>query len=183
MLKEFLMDRKNHTESFVSQVMDSQRQLYAYILTLEPIQSDADDILQETNLVIWRKREEFQAGTNLWAWICRIAYFEVLAFRKKRGQDRLQFDPLLTETLASEATRISETLSPRRAALSYCLEKLSQPDCELLTLRYTDTLPANKIAKKIDRSVNAVYQVLHRIRTSLLSCIKRRLASSSEGKS
>ena len=39
----------------VQRITECQRRLYAYILTLLPGTQQADDVLQETNLVLWAK--------------------------------------------------------------------------------------------------------------------------------
>jgi RNA polymerase sigma-70 factor (ECF subfamily) len=73
---------------FTTHLMAVQRRLYAYILTILPNLSDADDVLQDTNAVLLRKRTQFVAGTEFGAWACRVAYFEVLALRRKRQRER-----------------------------------------------------------------------------------------------
>ncbi len=69
---------------FVGSLTGSQRKLYAFILSLVRHPADADDILQETNLVLWRKAGEFEAGTSFEAWSFRVAHFQVMDHRKRR---------------------------------------------------------------------------------------------------
>lgn len=71
----------------IRQISQHQAALLAYILTLYPDRSEAHDILQETNVVLWQKVGEFQVGTNFKAWAFRIAYLQTLAHLKriKRG--------------------------------------------------------------------------------------------------
>ena len=45
-----------------------QRQIFGYIYTLVPNRADAEDILQETSLVICEKFDEFKEGTDFVAW-------------------------------------------------------------------------------------------------------------------
>ncbi len=82
------MDNPLDHDEFTSQLVAVQRRLYAYILTILPNLADADDVLQDTNSVLLRKRKEYAAGTEFGAWACRVAYFEVLALRKKRQRER-----------------------------------------------------------------------------------------------
>lgn len=49
---------------FVRLLTGNQRKLYAFILSLLRRPADADDVLQETNMVMWRKCAEFEPGTN-----------------------------------------------------------------------------------------------------------------------
>ena len=59
---------KNSQEQFVRNLTDCQPRLYAFILSLLPNRDDASDVLQDTNLVIWRRSAEFTDGTNFVAW-------------------------------------------------------------------------------------------------------------------
>ena len=103
------------------QLTENQRALYVYILGLVANPTDADEVLQEANLVLWRKAVEFQPGTNFAAWAFRVAHFEVLAFRKRRGRERLSFEPELMETLAAESAARADSFEARRRALAQCL--------------------------------------------------------------
>jgi len=169
------------TEAFVTCAMRAQRSLHAYILTLVADLTEADDVLQETNLVIWRKRDDFQEGTDFLAWAFRIAYYQVLAYRKTRQRDRLRFDLEIVEKLAEETFEQAEALEEKLRALAGCLEQLSRRDRELLQLRYAQNLSADKISQEVGRSVGAVYQVLYRIRNSLGSCVEKVLAGGKAG--
>ena len=165
---------------FIAHLTDSQRVLHAFILTLVPNLSDADDILQETNLVLWDKRDEFTPGTNFQAWAFRIARYQVMAQRKRQSR----FTPLLSEALlerlAETAAARSEQLDERREALLECLGKLKQREREIVLGRYRDSLSGSEIAETSGLSVDAVYQLLHRTRESLLRCVQQALETEQE---
>jgi RNA polymerase sigma-70 factor, ECF subfamily len=156
---------------FVQQLVDAQRGLYAYILQLLPDRSDADDVLQATNLVIWAKREEFRAETDFAAWAARIAYYEVLTQRKKSHRDRLRFDDQLIEQLASEAGADAGKTESILQMLRRCMERLSESDRDLLHMQYADDLRPREIGRQLGRSAGAIAQAMHRIRMALLKCI------------
>ena len=63
------MSSEEHQEQIVQQIAGCQDRLFAYILTLVPRRDVARDILQEANLVLWRRREEFVPGCRA----CRSA--------------------------------------------------------------------------------------------------------------
>ena len=138
---------------------------------------DADDVLQETNVVLWQKREDFTEGTNFWAWACRIAQFQVLSLRKQQQRDRLRFDDDLIEQLATESV---EMPSDRQEALEKCLDGLSDRKRELISLRYGTDLPAAKVAEKLGLTRGAVYDSLYNIRLSLAHCIDHFLIDEGE---
>ena len=167
-------------DRFVQRLVDSQRGLYAYILQLLPNRTDAEDVLQATNVVIWSKREQFVAGSDFAAWAARIAYFEVLTHRKHKSRERLCFDNSLLDVLSREAATNAGQIDVLLSILRRCIEKLSQADCELLHMQYTDDLRPREIAKRLGRSPGAIAQTMHRIRMSLLKCIEESGQSTEE---
>jgi RNA polymerase sigma-70 factor (ECF subfamily) len=68
---------------FLRLFLQNQRRLYAYVLTLLPNRTDADDVFQEASLVLWDKFNAENPPADFAAWGCRIAYFKVLDFCKK----------------------------------------------------------------------------------------------------
>lgn len=156
---------------FVQQLADAQRGLYAYILQLLPNRTDADDVLQATNLVMWSKRAEFREGSDFGAWAARTAYYEVLTHRKRRHRDKLQFNDQLIEQLAREAAADSGRMESILDLLRRCTEKLSEADRDLVHLQYVDDLRPREIGERLGRSAGAIAQAMHRIRMALLKCI------------
>ena len=126
---------------FVRQMANVQRGLYAYILQMLPNRADADDVLQRANLVMWTKREELVEGSNFVAWAARIAYFEVLTWRKQAARNRLCFDDLLVERLSREAADDAGWMGTFVPMLRRCMDQLSQPDRELLEMQYVERSP------------------------------------------
>src|SRR5262245_22061331 len=88
---------------FLRLFLQNERRLYAYILTLLPHRADADDVLQEASLVMWDKFDDEHPPADFVAWGCRIAYFKVLDFRKKRQRSRVLFSQATLERLAETA--------------------------------------------------------------------------------
>src|SRR4051794_29418130 len=82
---------ESRVDEFVRLLAQNQRRLFLYVLTLVPRWAEAEEIMQETNLVLWREFGKFQAGTNFAAWASRVAFHQVLAWRKRRQRDRHQF--------------------------------------------------------------------------------------------
>ena len=79
---------------FVTQITRAQRQLHAFILSMVWNPAEADDVLQETNLVLWEKSGEFDGSRPFLPWAMRFAQLQAMAWlkRRQRQQDRLVFD-------------------------------------------------------------------------------------------
>jgi RNA polymerase sigma-70 factor (ECF subfamily) len=164
-------------EDFVQLFTKWQRRLFLFILAQVPNLVDAEEILQETNLVIWRKSHTFQPGTNFYGWCCRIAVLEVLKHRERRRRTAVALTDSFLEVIATEARESADDLEDRRNALLLCLARLAPADRELIRLRYAPSETGKSLAQKLGRPANSVYQSLSRIRRVLLECVKRRLAA------
>jgi RNA polymerase sigma-70 factor, ECF subfamily len=165
-------DRKEH---FVASLADAQDLLYAYILSLFPDADLARDVLQETNIVLWRKADEFNEEMNFVAWACGIARFQVKARRRDMKRDKLIFNDALLDTLAVEAEQIAAN-DGFDGMLNECLNELTAQQRELLLHRYEPGGSLKRLASKLGRSVSGLGVSLFRIRQLLAGCMKRKIA-------
>lgn len=170
-------DSSQKAERFARLLGRCQRKVFLYALGLIHNAADAEDILQETNVVLWRKFDEYEPGTSFESWACRVAYFEVLKQREKLARDRRVFSTSLVETLSAEAEKVADEFDDRRDALEGCLTKLRDVDRTLVLGRYQPGATTRGLAESMGRSVQGTRKSLHRIRMSLLECIQRTLAA------
>lgn len=153
-----------------------QRSLFLYILSQVPMVADAEEILQETNIVVLQKFDQFRPGSSFFAWAASIARFEILRYREKRAGERLLFSQEFVEMIAEESNTTPQDVEERRVALQSCLRKLRRDDRELIQQRYTPGQTGRSLATLLGRPANSVYQSIGRIRQILLSCMQRQLA-------
>ncbi|MFH1265460.1 MAG: sigma-70 family RNA polymerase sigma factor [Planctomycetota bacterium] len=164
-------------ERFVQLLATCQRRVFLYALRLVHNATDAEEILQETNLVLWRKFDQYRPGTDFARWACRVAYYEVLKFREKRAKEERVFSNDFIETLATESESAMDLLDARRDALARCLGKLRQNERQLVLKRYQEQATTRSVAEALGRGVQGTRRALHRIRLTLLACIERTLAA------
>jgi RNA polymerase sigma-70 factor, ECF subfamily len=170
------MDDLVSSEAFVELLTMEQQGLFAYIMMQVPNIADANDVLQETNLVLWRKQEEFRVGAPFGPWARSIAHYQVLAFSKRRSRDRLRFgEPLLTQLAQESMVYEARSINLEQTALGQCTEELELLKQKLLQMRYSDSLSIVEIAAKTGQSSGAVSDALYRIRIQLAKCIENRL--------
>jgi RNA polymerase sigma-70 factor, ECF subfamily len=153
-----------------------QKQLARYVRALVPNCSDAEEVLQEANLFIWHHADQYEPGTNFAAWASKIAYYQVLTYRKRQARARRRFSDVLVDELASTADRNAAWQNNDLDAFEQCFNKLSEQDRELVGLRYEPGATVESIAQTVGRSTAAVYKALGRIRTWLLECMHRCLS-------
>ena len=91
-----------------------QGAIRGYILSLTADPHVTNDVLQESNLVICKKGNDFELGSNFIGWACRIAYFEVLRYRANTRRSKLVFDDSLLEQVAEEAEIECEHYAARK---------------------------------------------------------------------
>lgn len=162
-------------EEYARLLATCQRRVFLYVLSLTGNPSDAEEILQETNLVLWRKFDEFKPGTDFAQWATKIAYYEVLKYRRQKPSHGICFSNDFMESLAAEMDE-DPSADQRRDALSMCMEKLHPKDRDLIVRRYQPRATTRTVAEALQRSVQGTRRSLQRIRAGLLGCIERTLA-------
>ncbi|MBN1395760.1 MAG: sigma-70 family RNA polymerase sigma factor [Pirellulales bacterium] len=170
------MKPKDQQEQFVNNLINCQPALYAYILSLLPNRDEAGDVLQDVNLVMWRRSDEYAEGTNFIAWAYKIARFKVLARHRDRHRDRHIFDQRLFAALADQAERRASDPRGLASLLDDCLEELPANQRELIEERYSPGGSVGEMARRLGRSAAALSVALSRIRNSLLQCIHRKMS-------
>jgi RNA polymerase sigma-70 factor (ECF subfamily) len=165
---------------FAERLRRDQTRLYGYIHSLVRDLNDADDLFQQTTLILWRKFGEFDRRRDFFAWACGVARLEVANFLRGRSRQRLYFSDDLNLMLAEAQAEVTDgELEARRDALARCAEKLRQRDRELLDECYGEPAGVSRAADRRGRSPQSVYNSLRRIRRALFECIARAMAQES----
>ncbi|CAN5416376.1 sigma-70 family RNA polymerase sigma factor [soil metagenome] len=163
-------------ERLIRLLLSHQRRIFAYIYTLLPNRHDAEDILQETCVVIHRKFDDFREGTNFFSWACQIAYWKVREFRKRADRQRVLCNQEVFDALAGELAEIEPTLSVRHEALGACLDRMPERDRNFILARYERGGGVDQAARLSGRSMDAAYKALGRVRRALHDCVVDRLS-------
>jgi RNA polymerase sigma-70 factor (ECF subfamily) len=161
----------------VQSLTGAQSRLYAYICSLLGESAGARDVLQETNLALWDKVRDYDPSRPFLPWAYRIAYLQVLAYRKRCARNRLLFDDQLVSELAEQVMSRDDDLDLRLEALSDCMARLPAPRREMLDRRYLHGESVDQIAEHLRKAPNVVAACLYRIRKTLLECIESRIAT------
>ncbi len=162
-------------EEFIRLFTLHESRLRAYVLSMVPRWTDAEEVMQEVNMILWQKFETFSPGGNFFAWACQVARFKVMEFRRARGREKVTFSDELVELLAEEGVRIANQFSDRQVALESCMGKLKDDQKKLLYLRYEQGNTVEEISGQVGRTVEAVSKALTRLRSLLHDCIGRQL--------
>jgi RNA polymerase sigma-70 factor, ECF subfamily len=120
---------------FVRLLSQHSSRIFGFLLALCVNRTDAEDVFQNTSVVLWEKFDTYQRGTNFLAWACRIAYFEALYDRRKSRRVKTLSDAAW-EALAVDALQQSDAQEDHRETLADCLQKLKPADRQLLHEKY-----------------------------------------------
>ena len=163
------------TVDFLRLLSQHERRVKAYILALVPNWADADDLYQETTVRLWEQFADYDPEQGFGAWACTIAYYMVLAHRKKASREKGRFSQAFVDAVAEEVAATSHEADLRYHALQHCLRKLNQRNRDLVRRCYSGTNTLKAVAQQMGRSVTALYKALSRIRHSLHECIEKTL--------
>ncbi len=170
------------TEEFLELYSPCQHSLYVYIVTLIGNPTDAHDVLQDVNLVLWEKFDQFQPGTNFRAWAREVARYRVLRHRQMRANDAPMLDSRVLEAVAAQFDSTEPIQDELYTELLVgCVEQLSNADRELIRARYLNGVRVKALAERLHRSESAVSQSLGRIRRLLRKCVEEGAKRKEEG--
>lgn len=171
------MSATDPIEKFVRLLTEHQNRLYGYVFSLLGDHSRAADVVQETNLVLWRKIEEFQPDRPFLPWAIAVARFQVMAHLRDRKRDRCLLDTELVELLSDDVEREAERIESTRLALRKCLQGLTTAHRQLIERRYFQSMSISDLADSVSRSAGSVKVALLRVRRELADCVEQRLAA------
>jgi RNA polymerase sigma-70 factor (ECF subfamily) len=155
-----------------------QARIYGFISSLVLNRADAEDLLQETGLVIFSRAGDYQPGTNFMAWACQIAHNKVLNHRTRQSRSPLRFGDAFISALAEYQLGRLDDNADQHAALARCLEKLPARDHALVQQCYYAGTTIKQVAIKLDRPPNVIYKRLKQIREQLRNCIQEEATAS-----
>lgn len=163
-------------EAFVALLNGAHALLLRYVMSLLGNRHDAEDVLQRTSVVMWRRFAMFEPGTDFVAWATTVAFYEVRNFQRVTGRSRLEFDDDLMQTLAAERAQQVRQWSPRMEALEACVEKLDEGSRLIVEAVYVQGMEVGMLARQQGRAPQTLYNKLNFIRRALAECVQRRMA-------
>lgn len=164
-----------HYELFVQRFAQFEPDLRRFIRSLLPTSTDADEVLQTTAMVIWKKFDQYDPDTHFMKWACVIARFEALAYRRKMARDRLVFREDILDLMADEGIEEIDTRKAEHEALETCLAAMPEKQRSFLTLAYTPGVKVKELAEEAGSSSAAFYMRLKRLRHQVMECVESKM--------
>lgn len=173
------IDGKNAAR-FVELLTAHQRQMYAYISTLLLGDSAASDVLQDTNVDLWKRASNFDFEKPFLPWAFAFARQQVMAHRKRQSRSRLLFSDAALARIEEECAILSGEAETRMNALRNCMKELKPKQSRLIRERYSGQTSVRMIAARLGDTAQNISSQLYRIRQQLGRCIEHRLAQESQ---
>jgi RNA polymerase sigma-70 factor (ECF subfamily) len=162
---------------FSELLRDGRSRVFGYLLALVQNLADAEDLYQQTALLLWEKFDQYEPGTDFGSWATTVAHYTALNFLRTQSRRRALFSAAAMERLAMVQGELKSSHGTARSdALAKCVASLPDSERRLVRLRYEGEQSVEDIAAQERRTVGAVYTALSRIRKSLLACVEQRVA-------
>ena len=137
------------TEAYLRLLTQHDRWLATYVYSLVASTTDAQDILQEVKVTMWKQFAKFEPETNFRAWARKIATNQILNYRRAvKKLPNAQLEEQFIEVVAAEIDRRAEVLDYKADALRICLRKLPEAHRKIVVWRYFEDCGVEEIATK-----------------------------------
>jgi RNA polymerase sigma-70 factor (ECF subfamily) len=168
---------KTQYERFLQLFRRNEVRIFGFILKLLPNFSLAEDIMQDTMMIMWRKFDDFEEGTCFAAWGMQIARYKVMEFHQQNKKHTIvRFnDEILTQITTDD----SDSGSKNRylEALHGCVNKLKEQNRQIVMLRYSKEMSSKQISQQMGISSNVVYKSISKIHYLLQECVEKTLSA------
>ncbi|MEO6832422.1 MAG: sigma-70 family RNA polymerase sigma factor [Chitinophagaceae bacterium] len=149
-------------KAFTSLLKKYSERLYWHIRRMVVSHEDADDVLQNVSIKIWRGLGSFREDASLYTWLYRIATNESLSFiesRKKRATQHLdQGENFLSNKLVAEKGFDEKKIEWK---LQQAIHALPTKQQLVFNLRYYDEMPYEQMSAVTATSVGALKASYH----------------------
>ena len=154
-------------DSFKAVVEAHWTAVYRLLYSMTGNPHDSEDLAQETFLRALRRWDTFKRGTNLRAWLLRIASNAFFDVRRKKQTLRIGPLPDELESTDSNAELVLEQ-KEQAELIRAAMQDLTELTRLVFHLRVTEDLSFKEIAKLADITEVAARQHMHQARAKLL---------------
>lgn len=160
----------------------NRRWLLAYVYAATGDSALAEDLVQETFVVAYQKREELEAVPSFGAWLRGVAKNVLRRHYEKQAHQPALINLKMLDQLERPAAALEQTfLDPefeaeRLLVLRNCVQKLTQKARALIQGRYQENLSVEQLAQRTGLAAGSVPVILHRARAALFECITRKMS-------
>ena len=141
---------------------------YAYFKSRE----DAEDLVQEVFIKLWRYRKNIDLNRPLEHYLFRIAKNEIISFIRKQKNKEASLEGLIIDPQETMQPDMVYTAKSAREAVKRIIEELSEKTRQVFLLRRVENLSNSEIAAKMGVSVKTVENHMTRAQNFLRSRLR-----------
>lgn len=163
--KELLLQFKNEATreaAYTRIIKKYQEKLYWHIRRMVVEHEDANDVLQNMFIKVWKNLANFREDSQLYTWLYRIATNESLSFleqQKKRSSASLSDDDsYLSNKLVADKDFDGKKLEWK---LQQAIQRLPEKQKAVFNLRYFEEMPYEEMSKVLETSEGALKASYH----------------------
>ena len=160
-------------ESFQALISEHKVRLYWHIRTLVKIHEDADDVMQNTLIKVYKNIKSFKGESKLFSWMYRIATNESITFLNKKAKKMKlsdqELNDYLIDSLESDVYFEGDKI---KLQLQKAIETLPEQQKIVFNMRYFEEIPYEEMSEILDSSVGALKSNYHHARKKVEKFLK-----------
>lgn len=159
--------------AFTAIMKKYQERLYWHIRRMVIQHEDADDILQNVFIKVWKSLDNFQENAQLYTWLYRIATNECLTFLEQQKRRKIlslsDNEPVLANKLKAETNYDASKIEWQ---LQEAILQLPEKQRVVFNLRYYDEMPYEEMSRLLDTSEGALKASYHHAVKKITTFVK-----------
>ncbi|MCF6361368.1 MAG: RNA polymerase sigma factor [Cyclobacteriaceae bacterium] len=151
-------------EAFKTRVLPVKDKLFRYTLRILKNEDEAKDVVQETLIKVWNKRDEMHAYENMEAWCIRVARNLALDKLKSKHNKSVDIDNAYNLQSSTQSPYSSAEQSDTMSSIHHFINKLPNLQKQVIQLRDIDGFSYQEISDILKQNLNSVKVNLFRAR-------------------
>ncbi len=157
-----LKQKETQAKAFEVLINTYKERLYWHIRRIVLDHDDADDVLQNTFIKVFRNIEKFKGESKLYSWMYRIGTNEALSFLKSKSRKLgVSSDELIerkAENLQADVYFEGDTIQLK---LQQAIARLPEKQKLVFNMKYYEEMKYEEIAEILDTSVGGLKASYH----------------------
>ena len=156
---ELIQEFKNgNDKAFNLLVLRYQEKIYWVVRRLLPDHDEADDVVQDVFVKVYRSLNSFKGDSSFYTWLYRIAVnLSLNEIRRKKTRRTFSLDDGVMQHEATDPLPIEKMEQEERTRLiKAAIERLPDKQKKVFVLRYYEELPYEEISKILKTSVGGL---------------------------
>ena len=153
---------KTQNEAFNLLLQKYQQKIYWHVRRMVINHDDADDLVQDTFVKVWKNLGKFRNDAQLYTWIYRIATNESITFlHKKKLKNNISLDDVNTELAQSLTSASYFDGDKAQRKLQEAILTLPDKQRVVFNMKYFDDMKYDEISEVLGTSVGALKASFH----------------------